>query len=88
MFKGCKKNIIHVKNTGSKYFEQAYFIIKDSFDDDETKFNDMILEANRIVERSVSRKGKSFRYIKGLLPFGFGVTLSAFVYTLILLILR
>ena len=88
MFKGCKKNIIHVKNTGSKYFEQAYFIIKDSFDDDETKFNDMILEANRIVEKSVSKKRKGLRHMKALLPFGFGVTLSAFVYTLIILLLR
>ena len=29
MIKGCQKRIIHLKNTGSPYFEEAYFILKD-----------------------------------------------------------
>ncbi len=49
MIKGCQKKIIHLKNTESPYFEEAYFILRD---DDSAKVseNDMIKEALRIAE--------------------------------------
>ena len=87
MFKGCKKHVIQVKNTGSKYFEQAYFILKDNCNGEEAGYDDMILEANRIVEKSVNKKDKSFRVRKGFISFGFGICFCAFIYTLILLFL-
>ncbi len=49
MIKGCQKKIIHLKNTDSPYFEEAYFILRG---DDSSKFseNDMIREAMKIAE--------------------------------------
>ena len=54
--KGCYKNIIFLKNTGSDLFEEAYLIINDS----NTKTNlltesEMIDQANRIVSESLVR---------------------------------
>ena len=28
MIKGCQKRIIHITNTGSPFFEEAYFVLK------------------------------------------------------------
>ena len=49
MIKGCQNKIIHIKNTDSPYFEEAYFILRG---DDATHFseNDMIKEALKIAE--------------------------------------
>ena len=46
MIKGINKNMIVVKNTGSKYFEEAHFIIKNGTD---ARDRDIIKEASRIV---------------------------------------
>lgn len=55
MIKGCQKKIIHIKSTNNPYFEEAYFIIKnDSLS--ETGENDMLKEATRIAEATLSQK--------------------------------
>ena len=64
MYRGCKKNIIHIKNTGSRYIEQAYFILKDDLREEDERCFDMISEANRIVEQSVNNKKKEKTYFK------------------------
>lgn len=60
MIKGCQKKIIHIKNTDSPYFEEAYFILRG---DDSTRFseNDMIKEALKIAENTCAfpKKRKS-----------------------------
>ena len=50
MLKGCQKKIIMLKNTGSKIFDEAYFILSDSAIASHCSQSDMIAEANRIVE--------------------------------------
>ena len=88
MYRGCKKNIIHIKNTGSRYIEQAYFILKDDLRDDDERCLDMISEANSIIERSVNNKRKEKTGKKRpLLPFALGAVLCALLYTLALLVL-
>ena len=59
MIKGCQKRMIHVKNTNSPYFEEAYFVLKNDVDPD-TRENDMVLEAQKIASQYVSgeRAGK------------------------------
>ena len=59
MIKGCQKRMIHVKNTNSPYFEEAYFVLKNDVDLD-TRENDMVLEAQKIASQYVSgeRAGK------------------------------
>lgn len=49
MIKGCQKKIIHIKNTNSPYFEEAYFILKEGCDE-LTMDNDMLKEAMRIAK--------------------------------------
>lgn len=53
MIKGCQKSIIHLKDTGSPYFEEAYFIVSRG-SDIEASGDDMIKEALNIVKNSVS----------------------------------
>ena len=49
MLKGCKRNIIMVKDTGSEYFDSAYFVLRcdlPAFSGE----SDMIAEARRMIE--------------------------------------
>ncbi len=62
MIKGINKNMVVVKNTGSKYFEEAHFIVKNSASDKSER--DLVREAGRIVgavlkESGVQSKPKS-----------------------------
>ncbi len=52
MVKGCKKNVVYVKNTGSEMFEEAYFIVSDKAQMDKKCENDMLREASRIIAGS------------------------------------
>ncbi|MBR4071392.1 MAG: hypothetical protein IKK26_02440 [Clostridia bacterium] len=61
MIKGCKKNIIHITNTGSPYFEEAYFIVRRGGDIDISE-DDIVKEASRIADMTnISYKNKSSR---------------------------
>ena len=56
MIKGINKNMIVVKNTGSKYFEEAHFIVKASIS--EPTERDLLKEATQIVGKLLSESGK------------------------------
>ena len=56
MIKGINKNMIVVKNTGSKYFEEAHFIIRNGTD---ARERDIIKEASRIVGTVLTENGKA-----------------------------
>lgn len=59
MIKGCKKNIIHITNTGSPYFEEAYFIVRRGGDIDISE-DDIVKEASKIANlTSSSYKNKT-----------------------------
>lgn len=47
MLKGCQKKIVFLKDTGSDFFEEAYFVIKPSYDGINT--DDIISEATKIA---------------------------------------
>ena len=51
MIKGNQKKVIHIKNTESCIFDEAYFILKEGIFLSDPE-NDMILEANRIIEEN------------------------------------
>ena len=83
--KGYQKKVIYLKNVGSQIFDEAYFIV--SRDKESAKdTNDMVIEANRIIEESlnqtVSDKRKDREIIFFLLPFFLGALLSAAVFAL------
>lgn len=52
--RGSEKKIIYVKDTGSKIFEEAYFVIRRGMDEEDGRpsENDMVREATRIVAQS------------------------------------
>ena len=50
MIKGCQKKIIHITDTGSPFFEEAYFVLKRGKDtSDGVRDDDMVKEAMRIA---------------------------------------
>ncbi len=71
MIKGINKNMIVVKNTGSRYFEEAHFIIKNGFS--ESSERDLVKEASRIVGNVLTETGKvskpRVKIVKGLITF-------------------
>ena len=52
--RGSEKKIIYVKDTGSKIFEEAYFVIRRGMDGEDAcpSENDMVREASRIVAQN------------------------------------
>ena len=71
MIKGINKNMIVVKNTGSRYFEEAHFIIKNSAS--EIHERDLVKEASKIVGNVLTESGKQSkpkrRVLKGIITF-------------------
>lgn len=60
MIKGCQKRIVFLKDTGSDYFEEAYFVIKPSVNPINT---DIVSEATRIVNSSLKDTYKRRRFL-------------------------
>ena len=50
MVKGCQKRMVVLKNIGSCFYEEAYFILKENAAEEQScDSGDMIAEANRII---------------------------------------
>ena len=75
------KKVIYIKNTGSPFFKEAYFIINEDKIMASANEEDIISEANRIVEEEVRRiKGKPiFEKPKGKIYFAFGFFIALVV---------
>ena len=54
--RGCQKRVIYIKNTGSRHFEGAYFVLRQNHG--EVSSFDMIKEADRIINESFARDGE------------------------------
>ncbi|MBQ8207805.1 MAG: hypothetical protein IJZ89_03620 [Clostridia bacterium] len=58
MFKGCRKQMIVLRGTGSEIFDEAYFVLKNSGEGKAQRYSSegertaMLLEANRILEEN------------------------------------
>lgn len=48
MIKGCQRRIIMVKDTGSRYFDSAYFVLRHDLPKD-SRESDMLAEAHRMI---------------------------------------
>ena len=64
MVKGCKKNIVYLKNTGSAAFSEAFFIIDDPAPTMSKR--ELIREANRIAEQGLGYKHRRTKRQKTL----------------------
>jgi hypothetical protein len=86
MVRGCQKKIIYLKNSGSNFFEEAYFVIKNNSQYEEISECDMIEEANRIVKESFfseEKQGVVKRLLslakRSVLPFLIGAVLGVLI---------
>ena len=84
MVKGYQKRVVFMKNTGSEFFDEAYFVVCDAYMDKNEE--DMISEANRIIDEAEcgfhNRRGKG-RMLYAALSFvagSFITALSALIY--------
>ena len=57
--RGYQRKVIHIKNTGSYLFDEAYLVLSRDGEDLGLGEDDMVTEANRIIN------DKSYRGIKG-----------------------
>ena len=92
MVKGCQKKTIHIKDPGSKYYEEAYFVLKPGVTESKVSDSDMINEAFRIAGESLfaADSGKKGRFsLKGAATFvagsAAGIIAAAIVFVVILL---
>ena len=72
MIKGCHKNVVFLKNTGSELFDEAYFVVKPSVKTD--IYHDIVTEAMEIAAGFCGERRK--RHIRGFL---LGLLLGAFI---------
>ena len=56
MIKGCQRKVIVVKGEEESIFECAYFVLKNHPEHLNCKEEDMIAEANRIIEKNEGTK--------------------------------
>ena len=52
MIKGTQKQMIVLRTGDSRYFDEAYFVLRREIKADRRLKNDILLEANRILEES------------------------------------
>ena len=78
--RGYQKRVIYLKNTGSRDFEEAYFVVRQDADDGSSSSLRMIEEANRIIDENFEKKHSFlFRKIWYILTFISGAALSLFI---------
>ena len=84
--RGYQKSIIYLKNTGSNLFDEAYFVVSPTAT--AVKKDDMVIEANRIIEESMGARNKEKRaFAPGFLyPFLIGAATSFVVLSAVLFI--
>ena len=77
MVKGYQKRVVFLKNTGSEFFDEAYFVVCDA---EHTQSDaDMISEANRIIDEASGyvRRGGCNQLLKNAASFAAGSLLTA-----------
>lgn len=91
MIKGCQKKIIHITNTGSPYFEEAYLVLRrggdfsDAVEPDEA---DIVRQAVKIAENggAALEPRRQRRRRRRNQAFFCGLSLCSFLFGLVMLI--
>lgn len=84
MIKGAKKQMIVVRTGDSKFYDEAYFVLRREVNPDFESGKELLEEANRIVsEKELQSKGKGKTGKRSATPFLagaiFGILLGIFV---------
>ncbi len=91
MLRGCQKKIVFLKNTGSKIFDEAYFVISGKDDAPHVSEEMMVDEAKRIINESTINRERCgissrIRLLSLALSFTLGAVLSGVIVSLIFII--
>ena len=80
--RGCQKRVIYLKNTGSEFIDEAYFVLKRDTDMALRTEGDIIREANRIIDENIgNRKRIDFkRIIPIVTAFLLGAVISVLIF--------
>ncbi len=83
--RGYQKRVIYLKNTGSRHFEEAYFILREDADKKTPSGTEMIEEANRIIKENFHKERCGFVSSKKwyILAFLIGGVAASLVFSLI-----
>ena len=75
MIKGCQRKVMHLKRAKSRYFDEAYLIMKDDIINDDEE--EILKEAERLIFEGEGckrqKRGGLGKKIFGYLTLGFGV---------------
>lgn len=87
--RGCQKQMIHVRTTDNRFFEEAYLVLRPGASDGKPT-DDLVAEAEQLVKDSLARlyparRKKSRRF---LLPYFGGVSSAAALFALAFLLSR
>ena len=83
--RGYQKRVIYLKNTGSRHFEEAYFILRERDDRCTLSGADMIDEANRIIRENFVKERRGFISSKKwyVVAFFVGCATASLIFSLI-----
>lgn len=83
MVRGYQKRVVFMKNTGSEFFDEAYFVVCDEHMGKSEA--DMINEANRIIDEAEGnfhsrRGGRKIGFLLSFVAGSFLTAISALIY--------
>ena len=88
MIKGAQKQMIVVRTGGSRYFDEAYFVLRRDIRPAPGERNDLLSEADRILKESETvRPVKKAHRLRPYLLFGLGILLGAGAAVLLFLLI-
>lgn len=87
MIKGSQKQLIVLRTGDSRYFDEAYFVLRREVEAERCDRGDLLREANRIVEESRIGSGRKRRVPVRFLSFAVGILCGAGVAVLVCLLL-
>ena len=85
--RGYQRKVIHIKNTGSYLFDEAYFVLSRDGEDLRLGEDDMVTEANRIINDKSYRGIKSgtlLRYKRQIISMTIGIMIGSLASFLLL----
>ena len=85
--RGYQRRVIYLKNTGSRHFEEAYFILREDRSGESASSVEMIDEANRIIKENFEKDRRGFFSSKKwyIVAFFVGCAAASLLFSLILM---
>ncbi|MBQ9804923.1 MAG: hypothetical protein IJW49_00215 [Clostridia bacterium] len=87
MIKGARRQMIVIRTGDSRYFDEAYFVLRSDVSGHQANDSDILREANRILSESASDGRTRERRLWRWIFFGAGILCGALCATLAVLLL-